>query len=110
MPGLFFRFNTYCFNMKSRSTTLLAALLAIFSVTEISAQVRLPQLVSDGMVLQRDAPLKIWGWAAPAEKISLTFNGKTYKTTTSEDGKWEVTMKAQKAGGPYTMNISASNS
>lgn len=95
--------------MKSRSTTFLAALLAIFSITEAGAQVRLPQLVSDGMVLQRDAPLKIWGWAAPAEKINLTFNGKTYKTTASDDGKWDVTMKALKAGGPYTMNISASN-
>lgn len=95
--------------MKSRSTTFLAALLAIFSITEAGAQVRLPQLVSDGMVLQRDAPLKIWGWAAPAEKISVTFNGKTYKTTASEDGKWDVTVKPLKAGGPYTMNISASN-
>jgi sialate O-acetylesterase len=95
--------------MKSSSTTFLAALLAIFSITEAGAQVHLPQLVSDGMVLQRHAPLKIWGWAAPAEKISVTFNGKTYKTTASDDGKWDVTMKPLKAGGPYTMKISASN-
>ena len=85
------------------------ALFAILSLTEVSAQVRLPQLVSDGMVLQRDAQLKIWGWAAPAEKISLTFNGKTYKTTATGEGKWQVMMKPLKAGGPYTMNISASN-
>jgi sialate O-acetylesterase len=109
MPGLFFRFNTYCFNMKSRSKSFLMALFAILSLTEVSAQVRLPQLVSDGMVLQRDAQLKIWGWAAPAEKISLTFNGKTYKTTATGEGKWQVMMKPLKAGGPYTMNISASN-
>ena len=110
MPGLFFRFNTYCFHMKSRSKTFLVALLAIFSFTELPAQVRLPQLVSDGMVLQRNAPLKIWGWAAPAEKISLTFNGKTYNTTASGEGKWHIMMKPMKAGGPYTMNIRASNS
>jgi len=95
--------------MKTRSTSFLVALLAIFSVTELCAQVRLPQLVSDGMVLQRDAPLKIWGWAAPSEKISMTFNGKTYKTTASSDGKWHIMMKALEAGGPYTMNISGSN-
>ncbi|GGC63321.1 9-O-acetylesterase [Pedobacter quisquiliarum] len=96
--------------MKSRSKTFLVALLAIFSFTELPAQVRLPQLVSDGMVLQRNAPLKIWGWAAPAEKISLTFNGKTYNTTASGEGKWHIMMKPLKAGGPYTMNIRASNS
>ncbi|CAM4320241.1 sialate O-acetylesterase [Pedobacter westerhofensis] len=73
------------------------------------AQVRLPQLIADGMVLQRDARLKIWGWASAGEKISIQFRGKSYKTITGADGKWMLTLPAMKAGGPYTMDIRASN-
>lgn len=97
--------------MNLRSTTFLTALcyLAILTNFKSAAQVRLPQLVSDGMVLQRDAPLTIWGWAAPGEKINLNFRGKNYKVTTSTDGKWSILMNPLKAGGPYTMDITASN-
>ncbi|NBA88613.1 sialate O-acetylesterase [Emticicia sp. CRIBPO] len=84
-------------------------LLFLFLTICADASIRLPKLISDGMVLQRDAPLKIWGWADTGEKISINFNGKTYKTKASADGKWLVTLPAQKAGGPYTMDISGSN-
>ena len=73
------------------------------------SQVRLPQLVRDSMVLQRDVNVKIWGWAAKEEKVNVKFNGKTYKTKTGADGKWLVILSPMKAGGPYTMNISGSN-
>ena len=46
----------------------------------LQAQIRLPKLINDGMVLQRDVPIQIWGWAAPEEAISLKFIGKTYQT------------------------------
>lgn len=42
----------------------------------LSAKVRLPRLVSDRMVLQRDVELKIWGWASPGEKVTVRFQGK----------------------------------
>jgi len=93
--------------MRSLTTLLTGVLLLLF--TAINAQVRLPYLVSDGMVLQRDSKINIWGWAAPAEKVSIAFNGKRYKTTTTADGKWAVALPAMKSGGPYTMDISASN-
>ncbi|MDD5454227.1 MAG: sialate O-acetylesterase [Candidatus Ratteibacteria bacterium] len=72
-------------------------------------QVRLPRLISDGMVLQRDTNVKIWGWANAGEKITVNFNGKTYKTAAGKDGRWEVKLPQLKAGGPYTMEIKASN-
>jgi sialate O-acetylesterase len=72
-------------------------------------QVRLPRLVRDSMVLQRDAKVKVWGWASGGEKITVSFNGKKYKVVTGTDGKWLVLLSAQKAGGPYTMTIDASN-
>ncbi|MBD0364892.1 MAG: sialate O-acetylesterase [Flavisolibacter sp.] len=79
----------------------------IFQIT--FSQVKLPRLIRYSLVLQRDAKIKIWGWAAPGEKINIKFNNKNFKTTTGSDGKWMVTLSPMKAGGPYTMNIDASN-
>ena len=73
------------------------------------AQVKLPQLIRDSMVLQRDSKIKIWGWAAKNEKVTVKFNGKILRTTTGADGKWSLSVSAMKAGGPYTMDITASN-
>lgn len=74
-----------------------------------NGQVRLPRLVSDGMVLQRDTKVKIWGWAAAGETVSIDFNAKTYHTVAGTDGKWQVLLAPTKAGGPYNMQISATN-
>jgi sialate O-acetylesterase len=91
-----------------RHLTALLLIVLLFSIyTE--AQVKLPQLISNGMVLQRDTDLKIWGWAAKDEKVALVFNGKSYSATTGSDGKWMVTLPKMKAGGPYSMDITASN-
>jgi len=74
-----------------------------------NAQIKLPRLISDGMILQRDVKLKIWGWASAKEKIQLYFNHKTYKVIAGEDGKWMILLPSQKAGGPYEMTFRASN-
>ena len=73
------------------------------------AQVRLPRLIRDSMVLQRDVKIKIWGWAGAGEKLSVQFNGKKIKATADREGKWIAYLPAMKAGGPYTMNIVATN-
>ena len=72
-------------------------------------EVRLPLLVSDGMVLQRDTPVKIWGWASDGETVTIDFDGKTYRTTAGTDGKWTVTLPGRAAGGPHNMQIIADN-
>ncbi|WP_181305518.1 sialate O-acetylesterase [Rufibacter sp. XAAS-G3-1] len=74
-----------------------------------TSQVRLPKLVSDGMVLQRDAKTTIWGWAAPGEKVAVSFRGKNYRTTSDQNGNWKIALSPMKAGGPYSMDIKASN-
>jgi sialate O-acetylesterase len=61
------------------------------------------------MVLQRDTRVNIWGWASVNEKINISFENKKYKTTADANGKWLITLSPMKAGGPYTMNIDASN-
>jgi sialate O-acetylesterase len=82
----------------------------VFLITLSSlAQVRLPQLVRDSMILQRDKKINIWGWASAGEKVSVKFNNKKYKTTTANDGKWILQLAPTKAGGPYTIEITGRN-
>ena len=69
------------------------------------AKVKLPTLVSDGMVLQRGEPVNIWGTADPDETVNITFQKKKYKTVADAQGNWKVILPALKAGGPYTMII-----
>jgi len=73
------------------------------------SQVRLPRLVRDSMILQRDTKINIWGWAAAGEKVNIKFIGKNYKAITGANGKWSVQLSPTKAGGPYSMDIMASN-
>ena len=75
----------------------------------LQAEVRLPRLVADGMVLQRNTPLKIWGWADPGEKVTLHFRQKRYSATADAEGNWQVALPQQAAGGPYKMEIRGEN-
>lgn len=84
------------------------AFLGILSCTA-QAQIRLPKLISDNMVLQRDRPVNVWGWASPKERINLIFNTKTYKTTTGNDGKWEIQLPPQPAGTGVEMVLKGKN-
>ncbi|GHA63342.1 sialate O-acetylesterase [Pontibacter akesuensis] len=72
-------------------------------------QVRLPKLISDGMVLQRDTDLKVWGWASAGEKVSVRFLNKTYQAVADNKGAWEVQLAKLKAGGPHQMVITGKN-
>lgn len=83
------------------------AVVLLLSFINVKAEIKLPRLVSDGMILQRDQPIKIWGWADVGEEITLTFNNKTYKTKADAKQKWSINMEAQKAGGPYHMRINS---
>ena len=88
---------------------LLVFFLSQLTIYKSFSQVKLPQLVSNGMVLQRDAKTNIWGWAAVGEKVTVNFKGKNYRATTDANGKWKITLTSLSVGGPYTMNIKASN-
>ncbi|MDE3182884.1 MAG: sialate O-acetylesterase [Bacteroidota bacterium] len=92
-----------------KSFLIISVLLAL-SNQQVFSQVKLPRLVRDSMILQRDMKINIWGWASKGEKVSIKFNGKNYKTKTGNDGKWKLQLSPMKAGGPYTMVISGKNS
>lgn len=91
---------------KTFVSIIIAGLVSSFSVM---AQVELPKLVSDGMVLQRDAEVRLWGWASPGEAVRINFKDQQYQATATENGDWEIRLKDLKAGGPYQMQIAASN-
>jgi sialate O-acetylesterase len=85
------------------------ALLATLSVSSVLADIRLPRIISDGMVLQRDMPAPIWGKAEPGEDVSVTFAGQTRIARTGDSGRWIVTLDALKASTePREMLITSS--
>lgn len=84
-------------------------LLLLCSCLPINATVRLPKIIGSNMVLQRNAPIPLWGWADKGEKVKITFAGKKYSAVGNENGKWIVYMDPLPAGGPYDLLISASN-
>ncbi|MBO9657825.1 MAG: sialate O-acetylesterase, partial [Chitinophagaceae bacterium] len=75
----------------------------------VLADIKLPRLISDGMVLQRDAHSRIWGWASPGENVAVLFLNKTYRTVTDADGKWQIMLPQLKAGGPFEMKLIGTN-
>jgi sialate O-acetylesterase len=73
------------------------------------ADVRLPPVIADGLVLQRGRPIQIFGWADKGEKISVTFRGKTVSTISTANESWKVSLPETTPGGPFTMSIQGKN-
>nr|WP_294894504.1 sialate O-acetylesterase [uncultured Pedobacter sp.] len=95
-------------NMKTLNLLFCCIFLVLLS-TKLSAKVVLPRLISDGVVLQRNIKIPIWGWADVGEKVTVSFNGKTYVVNTGTDKKWKVMLNPEKEGGPFKMTISGTN-
>ena len=98
-------------NMKQR---LILMMLALLMITTANAKVRMPQLFQDGMVLQRNVAIPVWGWADKGEQIIVSLadgKGKVLSTATTvadEEGHWRVSLpnsKKMKAGGPYELKV-----
>ena len=81
-------------------------ILFIFFQTLVSAQLRLPGIFGDSMVLQRGMAIPIWGWADKGEKITVQFNRQKKNTITADDGKWKLQLDAETAGGPFQLTVS----
>ena len=95
--------------MKTK-TTLAVLIFLLILVSISSADIKLPSIISDSMVLQQQSQVPIWGTADPGEKISVRANFKvSAQTTAGSDGKWSVKLKTPKAGGPYTITVKGNN-
>ncbi len=84
-------------------------LLVLLTVSVLSAEVRLPAVLADHMVIQRDQPVHVWGWAAPAEGVTVSFRGESVSTTADHFGHWSVFLKPSAAGGPFDLNVRGTN-
>jgi sialate O-acetylesterase len=73
------------------------------------ADVNLPKILTSHMVVQRDLPVHVWGWAAAGEAVSVSFRGETRATTTDELGRWGVYLSPGAAGGPFVMTVKGAN-
>jgi sialate O-acetylesterase len=80
-------------------------LLALLPSSGAVAQVTLPKILSDHMVIQRDLPVHVWGRATPGETVSVTFRDENKTITTGRLGRWSVYLKPGSAGGPFEMSI-----
>jgi sialate O-acetylesterase len=83
-------------------------LLALMVGMHCYADVRLPKLVGDNMVLQRNTQVRIWGWCDANETVTVQFMDKEYKALV-RDTMWQIILPSMDAGGPYTMKIKANN-
>ena len=98
--------------MRTRNMAVfLAAVAGIGGVMskEAKADVTLPTLISEGMVLQQKAPVRIYGKATPGEEVSVTLQGKTTKDKANSKGNWEVVLKSLAAGGPFPLTVQGKN-
>lgn len=80
-----------------RRGLVLAGLLCLFTVAPLRAEVRLPSVIADHMVLQRDQEVRIWGWADAGEGVTVRFAGASVSTEADAQGAWSVLIPAQSA-------------
>lgn len=90
--------------------SLLTSPLLFFAFAAF-ADIQLPAIIGSHMVLQQNSGCKLWGWANPAEKISISGSWDTtnYHTVADGNGKWLITVKTPKAGGPFTVSLNGNN-
>lgn len=87
---------------------ILVLLLVIFQVSEVKAEIILPSIFGNNMVLQQNSNVAVWGKAAPntAIRIKTSWNNKTYSARSGSDGSWMIKVSTPQAGGPFNLTIS----
>ncbi|MCB0270910.1 MAG: sialate O-acetylesterase, partial [Calditrichaeota bacterium] len=88
-----------------KKLVLFAIVLLLISCSQ-NRDLQLPKLFGDHMVLQRDKPIKIWGWANPGETVSVEFAEQQQTANASPDGEWAVEFPATSSGGPFALDVS----
>jgi sialate O-acetylesterase len=73
------------------------------------ADVTVPALLADHMVIQRGLPVHVWGMAAPQEAVSVSFRGETMSVIADDLGRWSIFLSPGEAGGPFQLSIKATN-
>jgi sialate O-acetylesterase len=79
--------------------------VALLATLSLWASARLPRIFADNMVLQRDKPIAVWGWADAGEEISVFFDNQVKKVTADQQGHWQTSLDPHPAGGPYQLVV-----
>lgn len=90
----------------SKLAKLIISVSLILFLPAANAQIKLPAIFSDNMVLQRNAKIPIWGTEKPEQKITVKIQQQSKTTTANRDGKWRVDLASMSAGGPYELTVS----
>ena len=87
---------------------LMAVAGALLLALTASAEVKMPAIFTDNMVLQQQTDARLWGWATPNKsvKVSPSWSDKSFTTKADAEGRWAISIPTTKAGGPYTITIS----
>ncbi len=96
--------------MKKNVLSFVLVTILCMMTLPAQAQLRLPDIFSDNMVLQQQSTVNFRGWADPLQKVSVVASwnpGDTLKTTTPSDARWSVALQTPKAGGPYEITVVA---
>ena len=86
-----------------------AWLLGLLISSGALADVRLPRLLSDGAILQRDVETRLWGWADPGEAVTVYLDSEVVGTAATHDGRWQLRLPPQAAGGPHRLKFAGNN-
>jgi sialate O-acetylesterase len=104
--------------MRARRLPLIACTVALIvvgathrafsqSAAVANASLRLPRLFADGMVVQRDKPIVVWGWSAPGASVAIAFHGRSTSAVANANGQWQARLPAEHAGGPFELSVRA---
>jgi sialate O-acetylesterase len=93
-----------------RGLVVLAAVAGFGRAVPARADVKLPNIFGDHMVLQRDQPDKVWGWAEPGEEVKVSIGDQSKSTKAGADGSWSVMLDPLPVGGPHELKIQGKNS
>lgn len=78
---------------------------ALLPLATQATTLTLPRLFSPGAVLQRDQPMRVWGWDTPGSRVKLGFDGRHVVAVADAQGRWDATLPAHPAGGPYALDV-----
>jgi sialate O-acetylesterase len=97
--------------MSGHTTKLFTLILVLvgLSAANVRAEVRLPAIISDNMVLQQGVKVRIWGNAKPGERVVVTLKNKSANTVADAQGHWQVWLDPLKAGGPIELTVKGDN-
>ena len=83
---------------------------AVLTALPAAADVRLPKIFTDNMMLQRDLPVRVWGWADAGEAVTVTLSGQTATSKADAKGQWALELPAIKAGENLELTVKGNNS